>query len=229
MILSPQARIQRHLRLRSLLLYHPPLHTISSCLLRPNPRYSSDVYFKPYSRSPSAKAGITKFAATLPSSLPPPENVEETMTTVDQGMSVEKIERVIAQRVANAIEAIAIYETKTNMAPEQRANTGKSLRCRAQGEEILRLVQASVSKCNYHHDVMSSRECTGANIVGPSGPYWHYKRDCLERKNQSHKNQIEGTRAHGVVHTLRGGETDQGPNNIKDGNRQLKREVARLA
>ncbi|GKA03195.1 putative reverse transcriptase domain-containing protein [Tanacetum coccineum] len=34
------------------------------------------------------------------------------MTTVNQGMSVEDIERVVAQRVANAIEAIAIYETK---------------------------------------------------------------------------------------------------------------------
>ncbi|GJS16256.1 reverse transcriptase domain-containing protein [Tanacetum coccineum] len=68
-------------------------------------------------------AGITEFAAALPSSSPPPENVEslkdnirETMTTVNQGMSVEEIERVVAQRVANAIEAIAIYETKTNMA-----------------------------------------------------------------------------------------------------------------
>ncbi|GJX32882.1 hypothetical protein Tco_0242737 [Tanacetum coccineum] len=40
----------------------------------------------------------------------------ETMTTVNQGMSVEEIERVVAQRVADAIEAIAIYETKTNMA-----------------------------------------------------------------------------------------------------------------
>ncbi|GJR17672.1 retrotransposon protein, putative, ty3-gypsy subclass [Tanacetum coccineum] len=38
------------------------------------------------------------------------------MTTVNQGMSVEEIERVVAQRVANAIEAIAIYATKTNMA-----------------------------------------------------------------------------------------------------------------
>ncbi|GJV46302.1 hypothetical protein Tco_1430838 [Tanacetum coccineum] len=38
------------------------------------------------------------------------------MTTVNQGMSVKEIERVVAQRVANAIEAIAIYETKTNMA-----------------------------------------------------------------------------------------------------------------
>nr|GFB20349.1 hypothetical protein [Tanacetum cinerariifolium] len=38
------------------------------------------------------------------------------MTNVNQGMSVEEIERVVAQRVANAIEAIAIYETKTNLA-----------------------------------------------------------------------------------------------------------------
>ncbi|GJV08137.1 reverse transcriptase domain-containing protein [Tanacetum coccineum] len=45
------------------------------------------------------------------------------MTTVDQGMSVEEIERVIAQRVANAIEAIAIYETKTNMARKSISQT----------------------------------------------------------------------------------------------------------
>ncbi|GJU03631.1 hypothetical protein Tco_1113969 [Tanacetum coccineum] len=68
--------------------------------------------------------------AALPSSSPPPENVEslkdnirETMTTVDQGMSVEEIERVVAQRVANAIEAIAIYETKTNMARKSMSQT----------------------------------------------------------------------------------------------------------
>ncbi|GJT32329.1 putative reverse transcriptase domain-containing protein [Tanacetum coccineum] len=66
---------------------------------------------------------ITEFAAALPSSSPPPENdkslkdnIRETMTTVDQGMSVEEIEQVIAERVANAIEAISIYEMKTNMA-----------------------------------------------------------------------------------------------------------------
>ncbi|GJT80785.1 hypothetical protein Tco_1055127 [Tanacetum coccineum] len=71
-----------------------------------------------------------RVAATLPSSSPPPENVEslkdnirETMTTVDQGMSVEEIKRVVAQRVANAIEAIAIYETKTNMARKSISQT----------------------------------------------------------------------------------------------------------
>ncbi|GKE32130.1 hypothetical protein Tco_1451452 [Tanacetum coccineum] len=47
----------------------------------------------------------------------------ETMTTVNQGMSVEEIERVVAQRVANAIEAIAIYKTKTNMACKSMSQT----------------------------------------------------------------------------------------------------------
>ncbi|GJW65647.1 hypothetical protein Tco_0117531 [Tanacetum coccineum] len=35
-----------------------------------------------------------------------------TMTTANQGMSIEEIEQIIAQRVANAIEDIAIYECK---------------------------------------------------------------------------------------------------------------------
>nr|GFC06298.1 hypothetical protein [Tanacetum cinerariifolium] len=47
----------------------------------------------------------------------------ETMTTVNQGMSVEEIERVVAQRVANAIEAIAIYETKINLARKSMSQT----------------------------------------------------------------------------------------------------------
>ncbi|GJY60181.1 hypothetical protein Tco_0460838 [Tanacetum coccineum] len=33
-----------------------------------------------------------------------------TMTTANQGMSIEEIEQIVAQRVVNAIEAIAIYE-----------------------------------------------------------------------------------------------------------------------
>ncbi|GKC86935.1 reverse transcriptase domain-containing protein [Tanacetum coccineum] len=45
------------------------------------------------------------------------------MTTVNQGMSIEEIERVVAQGVANAIEAIAIYETKTNMARKSMIQT----------------------------------------------------------------------------------------------------------
>nr|GFD32369.1 reverse transcriptase domain-containing protein [Tanacetum cinerariifolium] len=45
------------------------------------------------------------------------------MTTVNQGMSVEEIKRVVAQRVANAIEAISIYEMKTNLARKSMSQT----------------------------------------------------------------------------------------------------------
>ncbi|GJV00711.1 hypothetical protein Tco_1329981 [Tanacetum coccineum] len=38
-----------------------------------------------------------------------------TMTTTNQGMSFAKIKQIVAQRVANAIEAIAIYEAKTRV------------------------------------------------------------------------------------------------------------------
>nr|GEZ73584.1 putative reverse transcriptase domain-containing protein [Tanacetum cinerariifolium] len=47
----------------------------------------------------------------------------ETITTINQGMRVEEIKRVVAQRVANAIEAIAIYETKTNLARKSMSQT----------------------------------------------------------------------------------------------------------
>ncbi|GJS24290.1 hypothetical protein Tco_0452922 [Tanacetum coccineum] len=40
------------------------------------------------------------------------------MSTTNQGMSFAEIEQIVAQRVANAIETIAIYETKANMARE---------------------------------------------------------------------------------------------------------------
>nr|GEY05802.1 putative reverse transcriptase domain-containing protein [Tanacetum cinerariifolium] len=45
------------------------------------------------------------------------------MITVNQGMSVEEIKRVVAQRVANAIEEIAIYEAKTNIALKSMSQT----------------------------------------------------------------------------------------------------------
>ncbi|GJR73136.1 reverse transcriptase domain-containing protein [Tanacetum coccineum] len=307
-------------------------------------------------------AGITEFAATLPSSSPPYNNQRnETMTTVNQGMSVEEIERVVAQRVANAIEAIAIYETKTNMArksisqteqqecklaenannkrkwegnhngqctikggnckkvdhmtrecrnptaarnqrthtcyecgslrhfkskcpivkfqkyvnkkistlserqaenkrklnntsknnqnqqqPNKRQNTGKAYAAGHGEKKYYGGSKPLCPKCNYHHDGPCAPKCHRCNIVGhlvrncrrptndnttnnqrgtgtsqkvncyECGNQGHYRRDCPERKNQSHKNQIGGTGAHGVVHTLRGEETDQDPNNIKD-------------
>nr|GFC79294.1 hypothetical protein [Tanacetum cinerariifolium] len=55
--------------------------------------------------------------------LAPADPSDETMTTVNQGMSVEEIEQVVAQRMANAIEAIAIYEAKTNLTHKSMSQT----------------------------------------------------------------------------------------------------------
>ncbi|GJZ36882.1 hypothetical protein Tco_0583073 [Tanacetum coccineum] len=64
----------------------------------------------------------TDESASTPTHLSTPYHLE-TMTTVNQGMSVEEIERVVAQRLANAIEAIAIYKTKTNKARKSMSQT----------------------------------------------------------------------------------------------------------
>ncbi|GJV68553.1 putative reverse transcriptase domain-containing protein [Tanacetum coccineum] len=45
-----------------------------------------------------------------------PLGYRETMTTTNQGMRFAEVEQIIAQRLANSIETIAIYETKTRMA-----------------------------------------------------------------------------------------------------------------
>nr|GFA17967.1 reverse transcriptase domain-containing protein [Tanacetum cinerariifolium] len=48
------------------------------------------------------------------------------------------------------------------------------------------------------------------------GNQGHYRRDCLEQKNQNHENQIKSTKARAVVHAFEGGETEQDFNNNED-------------
>ncbi|GJY61418.1 hypothetical protein Tco_0462075 [Tanacetum coccineum] len=48
------------------------------------------------------------------------------------------------------------------------------------------------------------------------GNQGHYRSDCLELKNQDHGNQAGGTGAHGMVHALGGGETNQDLNDMED-------------
>nr|GEW43677.1 putative reverse transcriptase domain-containing protein [Tanacetum cinerariifolium] len=48
------------------------------------------------------------------------------------------------------------------------------------------------------------------------GNQGHYRSDYPELKNQNHENQAGGTRARGMVHALRGGETNQDLNNMED-------------
>nr|GFB39002.1 hypothetical protein [Tanacetum cinerariifolium] len=44
----------------------------------------------------------------------------------------------------------------------------------------------------------------------------HYRSNCPELKNQDHGNQAGGTRVHGIVHALGGGETNQDLNDVED-------------
>ncbi|GJX76879.1 retrotransposon protein, putative, ty3-gypsy subclass [Tanacetum coccineum] len=130
--------------------------------------------------------------------------------------------------------------------PNKKQNTGKAYAAGHREKKYYGGSKPLCPKCNYHHDGPCPAKCHRCNIVGhlvrncrrptndntinhqrgtgtsqkancyECGNQGHYKRDCPERKNQSHKNQIGGTGAHGVVHTLREGETDQDPHNIKD-------------
>nr|GEY99305.1 putative reverse transcriptase domain-containing protein [Tanacetum cinerariifolium] len=103
-----------------------------------------------------------------------PCDLQETMTTINQGMSVEEIERVVAQRVANAIEAITIYETKTNMALKSMSQTEH------QEEKISTLVvrQAenkrkldNTSKNNQNQQQPNKRQNTGRAYTA-----WHMEK-----------------------------------------------------
>nr|GEX79195.1 hypothetical protein [Tanacetum cinerariifolium] len=44
----------------------------------------------------------------------------------------------------------------------------------------------------------------------------HYRSDCPELRNQDHGNQAGGTRSHGMVHALEGGETNQDLNDVEN-------------
>nr|GFD27457.1 hypothetical protein [Tanacetum cinerariifolium] len=72
-------------------------------------------------------------------------------------MSVKDIERVVAQRVANAIESIAIYETKTNLAH-------KSMRQTEQQEEEVAKNASNKRKWGSNHNESLSQQNKGHTV-----------------------------------------------------------------
>nr|GFB26334.1 reverse transcriptase domain-containing protein [Tanacetum cinerariifolium] len=110
----------------------------------------------------------------------------ETMATVNQGMSVEEIERVLAQRVANAIEAISIYETKTNLArnSNQQNKGHKVPRAHTAWPINKKAYAGSPSLCNqckFHHNGSCTVKCGNCKKVG------HTIQNCITPTNT--KNQ----------------------------------------
>ncbi|GKB68693.1 reverse transcriptase domain-containing protein [Tanacetum coccineum] len=84
---------------------------------------------------------------------------------------------------------------------------------------LSRVTCLPICESSTNANVVNNQRVTGASqkaICYECGNPGHYRSDCPERNNQNHENQTGVTRARGVVHALRGGETDQDPNNIKD-------------
>nr|GEX78691.1 RNA-directed DNA polymerase, eukaryota [Tanacetum cinerariifolium] len=93
------------------------------------------------------------------------------------------------------------------------------------------------NKCKFYHNGQYTLKCVNCKRVGhltrdcrspattnnyrnpncyECGNQWHYRSDCPELKNQDHENQAGGTGAHGMVHALEGGETNQDLNDVED-------------
>nr|GEY66770.1 reverse transcriptase domain-containing protein [Tanacetum cinerariifolium] len=93
------------------------------------------------------------------------------------------------------------------------------------------------NKCKFHHNGQCSVKCVNCKRVGhltrdcrsptatnnhrnptcyECGNQGHYRSNFLELKSQDHGNQAGGTGAHGMVHALEGGETNQDLNDVED-------------
>ncbi|GKD47780.1 hypothetical protein Tco_1276756 [Tanacetum coccineum] len=83
------------------------------------------------------------------------------MTTANQGMSVEKIKQIVAQRVANAIEAIAIYES-INQTKQRENKVAGNASNKRKWEGAIFTTLSSVQK----NVAIANRGATKQEIVG---------------------------------------------------------------
>nr|GEY60559.1 hypothetical protein [Tanacetum cinerariifolium] len=103
-------------------------------------------------------------------------------------MSIEEIERAVAQRVANAIEAISIYETKTNLAHKSMSQTEQQEEEVAENASNKRKWESnhngSLSQQNKGHKAM---HCKVRKLQGG-----HYKSEYPIVKFHEHVDMIHG-------------------------------------
>ncbi|GJS43832.1 reverse transcriptase domain-containing protein [Tanacetum coccineum] len=121
------------------------------------------------------------------------------MTTANQGMSVKEIEQIVAQRVANAIEAIVIYDSinqtkqlenkvarnASNKKKWEGDHNGSFSQQQNKGHKVFRAHTVRLSnkgdyagnlplcnRCNFHHIGQCVEKCSNCKRRG------HQARDC---------------------------------------------------
>nr|GFC48843.1 hypothetical protein [Tanacetum cinerariifolium] len=120
--------------------------------------------------------------------------------------------------------------------PNKRQNTGRVYTAASGKRKEYVGTLPLCNKCKFHHNGQCTAKCVNCKRVchltrdcrspaatnnhkNPTcyecGNQWHY-RSCPELKNQDHGNQAGGTRVHGMVHALGGGETNQDLNDVED-------------
>ncbi|GJV68434.1 putative reverse transcriptase domain-containing protein [Tanacetum coccineum] len=95
------------------------------------------------------------------------------MTTASQGMSVQEIEQIVAKRVANAIEVIAIYES-INQAKQREnkvaGNASNKRKLSNKEDYVGNLPWCNM--CNFHHIGQCAKKYGNCKRRG------HQARDC---------------------------------------------------
>ncbi|GKD30908.1 hypothetical protein Tco_1241686 [Tanacetum coccineum] len=149
------------------------------------------------------------------------------MTTVNQGMSVEEIEQVVARQVANAIEAIAIYETKTNMACKSMSQTKRQEDKVAENASNKRKWEGShngsSSQQNKGHKVPRGHTTRPINKKAYAGSLplcnkckFHHNESCTCGSLRNYKSECPIVKFHNRVDMIHGRVMASKPNTMQD-------------
>nr|GEW98361.1 hypothetical protein [Tanacetum cinerariifolium] len=128
-------------------------------------------------------------------------------------MSFAKTKLIVAHKVANAIETISIYETKTRMARESMSQTKQRKEKVAENASNKRKWKgdhngSSSQQQNKGHKMFRAHTNQSTLTCFKCGNQGYYKSKCLELENRNERNQAGGTKACGMVYALGGGETN---------------------
>nr|GFA14966.1 hypothetical protein [Tanacetum cinerariifolium] len=142
-------------------------------------------------------------ASQLGKEIPMPLGYRETMTTTNQGMSFAELEQIVAEQIANAIETIAIYETKTCMTRESMSQTKRQKNKVAKNASNKRKWKAKCGNCKWFGH--QTRDCRTLVLRAKQRPLvekqkakvtcyecgmpGHYKSDCPMWKFQNRVNK----------------------------------------